>query len=593
MSAVVDKSLAELCTFEKGTYPALKTPPGEFPLVVTAERRRTADSWQLEGPAVCIPLVSSTGHGDAAIHRIHYQEGRFALSNLLVALKPRDSTALDARYLYYLLTAQKESVLVPLMVGTANVSLKEADVGNVRIPVPVREEQQRVVHQIAAITARLQEVRRLKAEAKARAIDIQIALAHRSDMDDSSKMAAGWSRHRLGDVMQLVQEPCRVSAACSYPNVGIYSFGRGLFRKPDIVGLETSARTLYQIRAGQFVYSRLFAFEGAYGIVAREFDSCFVSNEYPTFGCDQSVVDVEFLGAYFLAPSVWGTIAAGSKGLGDRRQRVQPARILDHELWIPPIRYQKSLALVVARARSILSVAENSVSELASVESSVLASIFKGTSTTSVGRETPEVQLSHEEYFSRRCAIACYIVSQLHRSPTFGRTQLMKGLYMAEAYAGVDLRGSYERHAAGPFDRSIYDVEDSAQRQEWFTVREGRIGRGHKKVSYTPLKNINAKITEAIGILGAAQDKFDRVLALFAHRATQEVEILATLYAAWNDLILAGSRISDDAVVREARDNWHEAKKQIPEQRWRKQLHWMRKEGLVPSGIGRSTYGAR
>jgi hypothetical protein len=67
--------LGDLCSLVRGTSPTLKTPPGDYPLVVTAEFRRSADSWQLEGPAVCVPLISSTGHGDAALHRVHYQEG--------------------------------------------------------------------------------------------------------------------------------------------------------------------------------------------------------------------------------------------------------------------------------------------------------------------------------------------------------------------------------------------------------------------------------------------------------------------------------------------------------------------------------------
>jgi type I restriction enzyme S subunit len=53
----------------------------------------------------------------------------------------------------------------------------------------------------------------------------------------------------------------------TYPNFGIYSFGRGLFRKSPIKGISTSAPTLFRVHAGDFIYSRLFAFEGAYGIV--------------------------------------------------------------------------------------------------------------------------------------------------------------------------------------------------------------------------------------------------------------------------------------------------------------------------------------
>src|SRR5205807_2237025 len=128
--------IRDVCSLVKGTYPTLKTEPGEYPLVVTAAYRRTASTYQLEGPAVCVPLISSTGHGDAALHRVHYQDGKFALANLLVALYPKDTSVCDAKYLYHLLMAKKDEYFVPLMLGTANVSLKEKDIANVKIPLP-------------------------------------------------------------------------------------------------------------------------------------------------------------------------------------------------------------------------------------------------------------------------------------------------------------------------------------------------------------------------------------------------------------------------------------------------------------------------
>ena len=64
-------SLGELCTLVKGTSPISKTPPGAYPLITTGEEHRTAESYQLDGEAVCIPLISSTGHGHASLKRVH------------------------------------------------------------------------------------------------------------------------------------------------------------------------------------------------------------------------------------------------------------------------------------------------------------------------------------------------------------------------------------------------------------------------------------------------------------------------------------------------------------------------------------------
>ena len=157
--------LGDVCRMVKGASPTLKTEPGRFPLVVTASYRRTSDAWQIEGPAVCIPLVSSTGHGDAALHRVHFQDGKFALANLLVALLPNTDSGCDAKYLYHLLTARKDELLVPLMQGTANVSLKEQDIAGVEIPLPPLPEQRRMVARIEELAAQIHEARTLRHQA--------------------------------------------------------------------------------------------------------------------------------------------------------------------------------------------------------------------------------------------------------------------------------------------------------------------------------------------------------------------------------------------------------------------------------------------
>ena len=154
--------IGELCRMVRGTSPTMKTAPGPYQLVVTAAYRRTADSWQIEGPAVCIPLVSSTGHGDAALHRVHYQEGKFALANLLVALLPNDPTVCDAKYLYHFLMTKKDELLVSLMQGTANVSLKEQDIADVEISLPPIQEQREVVARIEKLAAQISEARVLR-----------------------------------------------------------------------------------------------------------------------------------------------------------------------------------------------------------------------------------------------------------------------------------------------------------------------------------------------------------------------------------------------------------------------------------------------
>lgn len=159
-----------------------------------------------------------------------------------------------------------------------------------------------------------------------------------------------WPRVALAELLQDASDPVPVQQDVNYPNLGIYSFGRGLFAKPPINGMQTSAAILYRVRAGNFIYSRLFAFEGSYGLVDESFDGHFVSNEYPSFSVDVSRLEPGFLKAYFQYPQVWQDIAMGSKGVGSRRIRVQPDKVLAHRIPLPPLAEQK---VIVGRLNAL------------------------------------------------------------------------------------------------------------------------------------------------------------------------------------------------------------------------------------------------
>jgi type I restriction enzyme M protein len=133
----------------------MATPPGDFPLVVPAEDRKTSDHWDFEGKAVCIPLVSSAGHGKADIKRIHFQEGRFGLATTMCALFVKDEEAVRPRYLHLFLSATCYELLVPLMCGATNVTMNSGQLADVIVPVPPPRDQDDVIesHAIAAQTA--------------------------------------------------------------------------------------------------------------------------------------------------------------------------------------------------------------------------------------------------------------------------------------------------------------------------------------------------------------------------------------------------------------------------------------------------------
>lgn len=185
-----------------------------------------------------------------------------------------------------------------------------------------------------------------------------------------------WESVPLSAVLRQVADPVSVDAAAEYPNLGIYSYGRGLFKKPPIRGAASSAKTLYRVRKTHFIYSRLFAFEGAYGAVTDEYDGLFVSNEYPTFTCDERKVDLRYLQRYFQRPTTWAAVASSATGMGHRRQRVQPEQFLKHTIPLPPLHEQRRVVERIELLLSKLETADSATAELQGQTQRLLESAF-------------------------------------------------------------------------------------------------------------------------------------------------------------------------------------------------------------------------
>ncbi|RZU49967.1 type I restriction enzyme M protein [Krasilnikovia cinnamomea] len=146
-------SLKDLCNISKGQLPASKAVPGgEYRLVTTSEEPKFADSYHAEGESICIPLVSSTGHGHASIKRLTYvPSGKFSAATIVAILQVKDPGKVHPRFLYYYLEAHKDEILVPLMKGSANVSLSLSKIGSVSVPVPDPQDQMAYISTLADI----------------------------------------------------------------------------------------------------------------------------------------------------------------------------------------------------------------------------------------------------------------------------------------------------------------------------------------------------------------------------------------------------------------------------------------------------------
>ena len=183
-----------------------------------------------------------------------------------------------------------------------------------------------------------------------------------------------------------------------------------------------------------------------------------------------------------------------------------------------------------------------------------------------------------------RAAVSGYLVSRLASKRNFGRTAHMKHLYFAESLLGLDLGGRYMREAAGPLDTGIYELEKRAEAAGWYTHSVETLPSGNDKVSYQPGKALKAIAEDGITVLGRSRAKMDRLIDLMGDLKTEPVEIIATLFAAWNDALLDGQTPDDNWIIKEVREHWHVSKQRFTPADLNKWLEWMRQNDIVPLG---------
>jgi len=190
-----------------------------------------------------------------------------------------------------------------------------------------------------------------------------------------------------------------------------------------------------------------------------------------------------------------------------------------------------------------------------------------------------------------RTLLAAQITHQLHSQRTFGQRKLQKVIYLAEHTARLTaIQGNYLRDAAGPHDRQLMNkVEGEMQDHQWYE----RIERETVGHAYRPLSQAGQHRQAYSSTWSAAErTTIEQVIELMRDWDTDRCEMTVTLYAAWNDFILEGRTVSDEALVDEVMHRWNDTKLRFGKPEWLAVLAEMKKQKiLMPTGFGKRTTG--
>lgn len=167
----------------------------------------------------------------------------------------------------------------------------------------------------------------------------------------------------------------------------------------------------------------------------------------------------------------------------------------------------------------------------------------------------------------------------------FGHVKAEKIVHLVEAHLGIDLGREPVKAAAGPNDFfRLINAESRARKMKWFDVRKQKKDGAYV---FTKGDKFDALLLKTCNALGERAGEVDILINKLLPLNRRQAEIVATLYAAWNNLLLVGRASSDEDIVCEARENWHDSKLKIERDKFFRGLKWMREQELVPTGKGR------
>lgn len=194
-------------------------------------------------------------------------------------------------------------------------------------------------------------------------------------------MSTPWPIVKLGEVLNLCDRAVPSSQLTEINLAGVYSFGRGLFRRGPVSPAETSYKYYNKLVTDDYVISQPKAWEGALARVGPEFSGWYLSPVFPVFRANDERLDPKYLEWFGKREVVWKELLQKSHGMGARRESVYPEQFLSLEIPLPPLDEQRRIVAwieeLVAKISEARGLRQQVIKEIEQFYERERAAIFK------------------------------------------------------------------------------------------------------------------------------------------------------------------------------------------------------------------------
>jgi type I restriction enzyme S subunit len=254
--------------------------------------------------------------------------------------------------------------------STNRVRMKEDKFLRMIVPLPSLDEQRRIVEKLDRVAALVDE-RRNAVEAAEQETQALLLKAFQRAID-------GAPQRPMAEVAPLVRRPVEIDLDASYPELGVRSFGRGTFHKPELPGVEVGDKQLFRICAGDLVFNIVFAWEGAVAVAQPEDDGRVGSHRFLTCVPAPETATVQFLRFYFSTPEGLQKLGEASPGGAGRNRTLGLKKLESLHVPVPPIGRQHWFDRLQAKAQEARTIRAKTAQDVEALIPAMLHEIFNG-----------------------------------------------------------------------------------------------------------------------------------------------------------------------------------------------------------------------
>ncbi len=180
-----------------------------------------------------------------------------------------------------------------------------------------------------------------------------------------------WPMVPLASVLQLQRRWIKPHPTESYREIGIRSFGNGIFHKAPIPGSALGSKRVLCIEPGDLVFNNVFAWEGAVAVAGPQEAGMIGSHRFVTYTVNPEKSTAEFLKIFFSTTNGREILLKASPGSAGRNKTLGLDRFITQSIPLPPLAEQRwivakidALAAKIEAARLLRSDADKATTAL-------------------------------------------------------------------------------------------------------------------------------------------------------------------------------------------------------------------------------------